>query len=158
MAVISPQDVYNYLLRFSDSWAQMEDALNKFVGQRAITDYKRLGNHIEITMDNHRGALRVPMAPAHATEAAQEPASAPALNPSDLAEADPPQEPDKPRAKRGRPPKKAVEDPIKLTIHGVEVNYRSHIRGLVSHIICKFDMAEGDLLTEDWIKEISEGA
>jgi hypothetical protein len=162
MPAISSQDVFNYLARFHDNWSQMEDALNKFVGQRAISDYKRMTNHIEITMDGHRGALRVPMAPDRT------PATPPeaALAPSDLELAPETSEtaPALPK-KRGRPRKtpppaapEPVHDPIKLTIHGVEVNYRAHVRGLISRVICKFDMAEGDLLTDGWIKEISEAA
>lgn len=58
--------------------------------------------------------------------------------------------------KRGRPPK-AVPSPIKLTIHGVEVNYRQHIRELISRVVNSFDMATGDALADNFIKEISEG-
>lgn len=156
---VSSQDVYNYLLRF-ETFEKMEEALIKFTVDNIVLEYKNKGNHVEVTVDGATQAIRVPIKvpaplPPEAPEAKQEPVSAPKsreLPADELVEDAPLQPAPAARAKKGA---KKAPSVIKLTIHGVEVNYHEHVRQLVSHIVNKFDESYGEKITKDWIKLIS---
>jgi hypothetical protein len=140
----------------------MESQITQFLANRIVLEYARKADHVEVSVDGARGVIRVPLRDRSEPPAAsQDAASAPGLDPATL-ETAPEAAPAK---KRGRPPLKtpkkaavAAHSPIRLTIHGVEVNYRTHVRELVSRIVNGFDMSAGERLADEFIQEISGGA
>lgn len=79
---VSPQDIRNHLVKYIDNWAQMEQVLLGFMGNRIIIDYKLVDQILEVTVDGQRGPIRIQV---------KEPAKAPAEAQETPAEATAPQ-------------------------------------------------------------------